>query len=52
MVTEAVPHQHLLPMRKWIGMKNTEVEREKQGHEFPLLHNPYLGILDILLVNC
>lgn len=30
-------------MRKWIGMENPEVESENYGHEFPLLHNPYLG---------
>lgn len=29
MVTEAVLHQlHLLPMREWIGVENTEVERQ------------------------
>lgn len=29
MLTEAVLHQlHLLPMRKWSGMENTEVGRE------------------------
>lgn len=33
-------------MRKWIGVENPEVESENYGHEFPLLHNPYLGVFN------
>lgn len=47
MASEAALHQlHLLPMRKCIGMENPEVESENYGHEFPLLHNPYLGVFN------
>lgn len=33
-------------MRKGIGVENPEVETENYGHEFPLSHDPYLGVFN------